>query len=97
MSQPKSIRQRPRDARYANYFELLYNKAEFILDFSQLHLGDKHLRFHTRIVTAPAYAKALLAILSNSIEQYEAVYGPVSDNGAEGSERADEPLLGMDR
>jgi hypothetical protein len=73
----------PPEARYANYFELLYNEAEFILDFSQLHLGDKHLRFHTRIVTAPAYAKALLAMLRNSIEQYEASFGPVSESEAE--------------
>jgi hypothetical protein len=73
----------PPEARYANYFELLHNEAEFILDFGQLHLGDKHLRFHTRIVTAPAYAKALLAMLQNSIEQYEAGHGSIKDNEVE--------------
>ena len=52
----------PVEGRYANYFKIGYNAFEFVIDFGQLYPegepGDKKARFHTRIITAPVYARA---------------------------------------
>ena len=60
---------------YANSFQVGYNAFEFVLDFGQVFPGDDEGRFHSRIITAPAYAKRLLQVLQESIEQYERTFG----------------------
>lgn len=67
----------PPDARYANYFEVGHNAFEFLLDFGQFYPGSEKPHLHTRIVTYPAYAKALLAVLRESVEQYERSFGEI--------------------
>jgi hypothetical protein len=68
--------------RYANYFEVGHNAFEFLLDFGQHYPEDATgsrgaARLHTRIVTGPVYAKALLELLRDSIGQYERTFGPI--------------------
>ena len=58
------------DGKYANYFEIGHNAYEFILDFGQMYKCEIS-GFHTRIVTNPVYAKALLISLKESIDKYE--------------------------
>jgi hypothetical protein len=72
-------------AAYANQFEVGYNAFEFLLDFSQDYAdpgGDgvaaTPAHAHTRIVTAPAYAKAFLDLLDRSIVDYEAQFGAIA-------------------
>lgn len=64
------------EGRYANYFEVGHNPFEFVLDFGQLFSEGEKV-FHTRIVTSPAYAKALLELLEESIGRYEQKFGPI--------------------
>lgn len=64
-------------ARYANYFEIGHNAAEFILDFGQAYSTSKDRQRHTRIITSPLYAKALLRLLEQSVERHEQVYGSI--------------------
>jgi hypothetical protein len=70
------------DGRYANYFEIGHNAFEFLLDFGQ-HYADRTWRdatraqVHTRIVTGPVYAKALLALLAASVTEHERLYGVI--------------------
>lgn len=66
-------------AQYANYFEIGQNAAEFILDFGQAYSEEDVRRVHTRIVTTPPHAKALLQILEASIERHEQVYGDIRE------------------
>lgn len=63
--------------RYANYFKVGYNAFEFLFDFGQLHgeLGSESI--HTRIVTAPGYAKAFMEILQKSIAKHEKTHGNI--------------------
>ena len=68
--------------RYANFLKVGYTEHEFLLDFGQ-SFGQEEPQLHTRIVTTPAYAKALSRTLHESVEQYEARYGPIPDIGAE--------------
>jgi len=65
------------EGKYANYFQIGHNAFEFLLDFGQMYSDGTGERFHTRIVTGPSYAKELLKVLSESIQQYEAAFGPV--------------------
>jgi len=67
---------------YANHFRVGYNAFEFVLDFGQLY-PDRPVRFHTRIVTTPAHAKAFYVTLSESIQRFEQDHGPIRLDGDE--------------
>jgi Protein of unknown function (DUF3467) len=89
----------PRDAgphgRYANWFEIGHNEFEFVLDFGQHYAGQapatrRKVQRHTRIVTTPAYAKALLALLGDVVARYEQLFGAIPAR-AGGDDRPDVP------
>lgn len=63
------------EGRYANYFKIGHNAFEFLLDFGQLYPGNGEPQLHTRIITSPVYAKALLETLRDSIDRYEHAFG----------------------
>jgi hypothetical protein len=67
------------EGRYANYFKVGNNAFEFLLDFGQFYPEDGKAQLHTRIVTSPIYAKALLQILRQSIDQHEQSFGVIQD------------------
>ena len=75
-SLPNGLSKDP-EGRYANYFTAGHNAFEVILEFAQFYEGDAQPRVHTRIVTSPAYARTFLDVLRDSLERYEAVYGPI--------------------
>ncbi len=64
-------------AKYANYFKVGYNAFEFLIDFAQDEGGGGGTdpESHTRIITNPKSARALLDLLRQSIEQYDRRYG----------------------
>jgi Protein of unknown function (DUF3467) len=72
--------------RYANFFRVGYNAFEVLIDFGQLYAGSEDAQVHTRIVTSPAYAKALSQTLVRSLRDYERSHGRIPD-----SQRPDEP------
>jgi hypothetical protein len=83
MVQRPASRQRPRPRRrsrrlskgvYANYFEVGHTAFEFILDFGQTYAA-KDACCHTRIVTSPAYARALLQTLTEAVDEYSRRFG----------------------
>ena len=63
---------------YANYFEVGHTAFEIVLDFGQRY-GTAAGLCHTRIVTSPIYAQALLETLRESLEQYTAAFGPLTE------------------
>jgi len=65
------------EARYANHFLIGHNAFEFLFDFGQAYSEEGAPRVHTRIVTSPIYAKALLTMLGDSVERHEQLYGPI--------------------
>jgi hypothetical protein len=67
-----------RNGRYANFFKIGHNAFEFLFDFGQMYAESKPVPLHTRIVTTPVYAKSLLGLLQESIEQYEKLFGPIT-------------------
>lgn len=67
------------EGRYSNYFKVGFNSFEFLLDFGQAYDGSPAALQHTRIVTGPAYAKALAHILLDSLAAYEQTYGAIPE------------------
>jgi hypothetical protein len=65
------------EGRYANYFKVGHNAFEFVLDFGQFYPENSGAWFHTRIISAPIYAKALLQTLGESIDLYEQTFGVI--------------------
>ena len=75
---PPAAKPVPELAVYANQFEVGFNAFEFLLDFAQEYYGGEGLTVaHTRIVTAPAYAKVFRGLLDRSIVEYEAAFGTI--------------------
>jgi hypothetical protein len=67
------------EGRYANYFEVGNNAFEFLLDFGQHYSESGKACTHTRIITTPSYARALLQTLKESIEKYEQTFGQIKE------------------
>jgi len=67
------------EAKYANYFQIGQNANEFILEFGQLYGNEGAPLLHTRIITGPVYAKHLLTVLEEALEQHERQSGSVRD------------------
>ena len=66
------------EGRYANYFHVGHNAFEVVLEFGQYYEAMSPPRMHTRIIAAPAYAKALLVLLAGAIGDYENLYGEIA-------------------
>jgi len=83
MSQEAKAEQRtePLEGRYANDFQVGHNAFEFVFDFGQFYPEAIAARFHTRIITGPAYAKVLSKTLQKAIEQYEQTFGVILGDG----------------
>jgi hypothetical protein len=68
---------RPALAQYSNYFAVGQNAFEFLIDFGQFSAESAAVHFHTRVATAPAFAKLLLETLESAIRAHEAEYGDI--------------------
>jgi Protein of unknown function (DUF3467) len=68
------------EGKYANYFQIGHSEFEFLIDCGQMYSEEERARFHTRIITSPFYAKELLRVLSESLNQYEESFGPIRDD-----------------
>lgn len=68
----------PAKGIYANYFEVGHTALEFVLDFGENYAG-RHAPCHTRIVTSPTYAHALLITLNKALSEYETRYGKIDE------------------
>jgi len=84
----ESIWTNENEGLYSNFFRIGYNTFEFILDFGQSYIESERESLHTRIVTAPSYAKALIEVLQQSVAEYERKFGPIppSSGPSEGDE-----------
>jgi len=63
---------------YANQFEVGFSRSEVLLRMAQAYEGEAlTYGMPTRVVMTPSYAMALLQLLSEAMQRYEAEYGPV--------------------
>jgi len=54
-----------------------HSQAEFILDFTRILPGLPKAKVHSRVIMAPAHAKAFLGALNDNIRKYEARHGQI--------------------
>jgi hypothetical protein len=64
---------------YANYFQVGYNAAEFLLDFGRCFENCEE-QFYQRIITNPSSAKTLSRLLRESIDGYETTFGVIRED-----------------
>lgn len=69
----------PLEARYVNYFKIGHNAFELIIDCGQCYADNEEPQLHIRIITSPAYGKALLKTLGDSLDAYEKSYGRIGE------------------
>jgi len=69
----------PPEGRYVNYFKIGYNAFELIIDCGQCYADNEEPQLYTRIVMSPAYGRALLKTLRESLDQYEKAHGPIGE------------------
>ncbi|NOZ73963.1 MAG: DUF3467 domain-containing protein [FCB group bacterium] len=62
---------------YANFVVVTHSQAEFILDFTRILPGIPKAKVHSRIIMAPAHAKAFLGALHDNIRKYESRHGQI--------------------
>lgn len=72
-SRLKSRSRVPMIGRYANAFRVGFNAFEVIIEFGEQFTDDDSGQLHTRIVTNPVSARALLNSLQQALEQRAAV------------------------
>jgi hypothetical protein len=65
------------DGEYANWANIVFSPAEFVVDFGRLMPGKPAVRVSTRIVMSPSHAKRLLEVLKNVVGQYEKQHGEI--------------------
>ena len=73
------------NGRYANYFKVGHHALEFLFDFGQSQGESEDVSIHTRILTAPGFAKAFMETLRESIAKHEEEFGIIrhDDKGVE--------------
>ncbi len=69
--------------RYANCCKVGHTRFEFVVDFGRAEPDGDDVDFHTRIITGPGYARAILTVLQESIGEYERFFGPIPDTDEE--------------
>lgn len=67
---------------YANQFEVGFSRDEVLLRMAQAYQGEDARARGAQVVMTPAYAKALLQLLTEAMAQYESAYGAVLAPGA---------------
>jgi len=67
------------EGRYANYFDIGHNAFEFVIDCGQYFQENNDVVCHTRIITSPVYAAALLQVLADGLKSYREKYGDIPE------------------
>lgn len=72
------------EGRYANCFNSGFNAFDFVFEFGQHFPGEGDPHWHTKVITSPAYAKAIFETIRESLTRYESAYGqipPLEESG----------------
>ncbi len=65
---------------YANLAMIAHSNSEFVIDFIRLMPGVPKAKVKSRVVITPEHAKRLLGALSDNIQKYEQVHGPIKQS-----------------
>lgn len=65
---------------YANLVFVAHSQSDFVLDFARIVPGMHKAPVKSRVILTPENAKRLLAVLKDSIDKYESIFGPIQEN-----------------
>ena len=64
---------------YANLAIITHSHAEFVVDFVNVMPGTPKSKVKSRLILTPQHAKRFMKALTDNIDKYEAVNGPIKD------------------
>lgn len=67
------------EGTYANLAIITHSHAEFVIDFVNVMPGTPKSKVKARIIFTPQHAKRFMKALTENIQKFEAVNGPVKD------------------
>lgn len=67
------------EGQYANLAIITHSHAEFVVDFVSVMPGTPKSRVKSRIILTPQHAKRLMRAITENIQKYESVNGPIKD------------------
>ena len=62
---------------YSNLAIITHSSSEFVLDFVRVMPGIPKAEVKSRVILTPEHAKRLLHALTDNIEKYEKMHGPI--------------------
>ncbi|UYW00535.1 DUF3467 domain-containing protein [Flavobacterium agricola] len=69
------------DGTYANLVVINHSNSEFVFDFVNIMPGAPKAKVKSRIILAPQHAQRLLTALTDNIQKYESINGPIKEGG----------------
>lgn len=67
------------EGTYANLAIITHSHAEFVVDFVNVMPGTPKSKVKSRIILTPQHAKRLMKAMTENIQKYEAINGPIKD------------------
>ena len=67
------------EGTYANLAIITHSHAEFVIDFVNVMPGTPKSKVKSRIILTPQHTKRFMKALTDNIQKYEALNGPIKD------------------
>ncbi len=67
------------EGSYANLAIITHSHAEFVIDFVNVMPGTPKSKVKSRIIFTPQHAKRFMKAMTDNIQKYETVNGPIKD------------------
>jgi len=67
------------EGSYANLAIITHSHAEFVIDFVNVMPGTPKSKVKSRIILTPQHAKRFMKALTDNVDKYEAMNGPIKD------------------
>lgn len=67
------------EGSYANLAIITHSHAEFVIDFVNVMPGTPKSKVKSRIILTPQHAKRFMKAITENIQKYEAINGPIKD------------------
>lgn len=67
------------EGMYANLAIITHSHAEFVIDFVNVMPGTPKSKVKARVILTPQHTKRFMKALTENIEKYELVNGPIKD------------------
>ena len=67
------------EGTYANLAIITHSHAEFVVDFVSVMPGTPKSKVKSRIILTPQHTKRFMKALTENIQKYESMNGPIKD------------------